>query len=316
MPDYKGLTIRFEGDASGLISSLQQIDAATGRTTSALSRINEALKLQPRNQSLYSLQTQELTKLVGAQEKRVTGLNKTIKENERAYSRSNKELEKREKWLSRLQRIEGHYEKDPSMWKDMFPSKAALQRAIADAQAAYDEALASVEENSSALDDNRREAELARVKLEELKRAQQDAAEQEAFHASKLGKTSIALSEYADALDIVGDKLVHVGGLLTAGSLAGVLTFGRSVLTQTEAFGNEVSRIGGYLEIEGAALEHMSDVALQYGKDTRYSAVEAAQAISELAKGGMTQAQIEGGALNATLQLASAGNLDFARAAR
>lgn len=315
MPDYKGLTIRFEGDASGLISTLQQIDSATERTTSTLSRINSALKLNPNNQKLYALQTQELGRLVTSQEKRVSGLNKTVKENERAYSRSNKELEKREKWLNRLHRIEGYYEKDPSMWKDMFPSQKALADAVADAQKAYDDALASVQENSSALEENQVNAELAKVKLEELKNAQRDSQIVQDFQTSKLGKTSIALGQYADGLDLIGDKLLKIGGVLTVGGIAGMLSIGRSVLSETEEYGNAISKVGGYLDITGAELEHMSELALQFGKDTRYSAVEAADAISELAKGGMTQAQIEGGALDATLQLASAGNLSLADAA-
>lgn len=154
----------------------------------------------------------------------------------------------------------------------------------------------------------RNEIELANVKLNGLK----DALFQ---NTDKFITASNVLAKYADGLDYVGTKLQTLGGILTVGGLAGVLTIGRSVLSETEEYGNAISKVGGYLDITGSELEHMSELALQFGKDTRYSAVEAADAISELAKGGMTQAQIEGGALDATLQLASAGNLSLAQAA-
>lgn len=304
--DYRGLTIRFEGDASSLISSLQQIDAATERTTSMLSRINQGLKLNPTNTRLYAAQTQEYGRLVTSQTERISNLNKAIKENQRQYTNAAKRAETARTKLEKVApAYAAYYEKyGDGITKSVYAEADAL----AEAEKARND-------YADALENSQQEMVLAEEKLASLTKAQKNAQITEDFHNSSLGKASIFLGDYANALDYVGDKLQRLGGVLTIGSVAGLLTVGRSVLTQTEAFGNEVSRIGGYLELEGAALEHMSDVALQYGKDTRYSAVEAAQAISELAKGGMTQAQIEGGALNATLQLASAGNIGFARAA-
>lgn len=53
------------------------------------------------------------------------------------------------------------------------------------------------------------------------------------------------------------------------------------------------------------ALGRLSDYALQMGQDTVYSANEAASAMLELSKGGMTAAQIKGGDLASTLNLAA-----------
>ena len=62
-------------------------------------------------------------------------------------------------------------------------------------------------------------------------------------------------------------------------------------------------------------LKDLSDLALKMGRDTTFSASQAGDAMLELAKGGLTAAQIRGGALASTLTLASAGGLELGNAA-
>ena len=59
----------------------------------------------------------------------------------------------------------------------------------------------------------------------------------------------------------------------------------------------------------------LRDAAMQAGADTQYSASEAAQAITELGKAGVSTADILGGGLTGALSLAAAGQMDVARAA-
>ena len=54
--DYQGLTIQFNGDASGLLATLKQIDGATTATQQSLSRVTKALKLDPSSAALYASQ--------------------------------------------------------------------------------------------------------------------------------------------------------------------------------------------------------------------------------------------------------------------
>lgn len=126
----------------------------------------------------------------------------------------------------------------------------------------------------------------------------------------------LGLKQGGDALKSFGDSISKLGDKLTIISGTMLLTFGRKMVQSVQEFGNEISRVGGYLGIEGEQLENMRELALKFGKDTQYSATEAAQAISELAKGGLTDAQISAGALDSTLQLAAAGQLDFGTAAK
>lgn len=59
----------------------------------------------------------------------------------------------------------------------------------------------------------------------------------------------------------------------------------------------------------------LQGLAIQLGKDTSFSANEAGEAMLELAKGGLSAADIKAGALKGTLQLAAAGGVDLATAA-
>lgn len=64
----------------------------------------------------------------------------------------------------------------------------------------------------------------------------------------------------------------------------------------------------------GGPTKALSDLAKQMGAETAFSAKDAADAMLELAKGGMTAAQIEGGALEATMTAAAAGGISLAEA--
>jgi TP901 family phage tail tape measure protein len=63
------------------------------------------------------------------------------------------------------------------------------------------------------------------------------------------------------------------------------------------------------------AMKRLSAAAIQAGKDTQYSATEAADAEDELAKAGISAKDIYGGALTGALSLAAAGQLDVGSAA-
>lgn len=118
------------------------------------------------------------------------------------------------------------------------------------------------------------------------------------------------------SMQAIGDAMVSVTDAYTKFvGLAAIIGAPR-LIRSVEEYGNVVAQIGGYLDITGDKLESMSELALYTGKETIYSATEAGQAISNLAKGGMTEAQIKAGALEATVSLAAAGQLDLADAAK
>jgi TP901 family phage tail tape measure protein len=60
-------------------------------------------------------------------------------------------------------------------------------------------------------------------------------------------------------------------------------------------------------------IESLRKAALQAGKDTQYSATQAADGITELSKAGVSTADILNGGLRGALSLAAAGQIDRRR---
>lgn len=81
-------------------------------------------------------------------------------------------------------------------------------------------------------------------------------------------------------------------------------------------FDKSMAQVGVALKSPTEAMGDLRGLATKMGAETIFSANDAAQAMLDLAKGGMTQAQIQGGALDSTMQLAAAGGIELADAAR
>lgn len=77
-------------------------------------------------------------------------------------------------------------------------------------------------------------------------------------------------------------------------------------------------RMSGVQAVSGASAEEMDQLskkALQLGKDTSFSATDAASAIEELVKAGISVPDVMNGAADATVALAAAGEIDLPQAA-
>ncbi|MGV9535017.1 phage tail tape measure protein [Streptosporangium sandarakinum] len=111
-----------------------------------------------------------------------------------------------------------------------------------------------------------------------------------------------------DAMSEVGGMAVGIG----AGLLAG---FGVAVKAAAD-FDKAMSGVAAASNAGAKEMSALRDAAIKAGADTAFSATEAAQAETELAKVGISTADILGGALKGSLDLAAAGQLDLATAAK
>lgn len=80
-------------------------------------------------------------------------------------------------------------------------------------------------------------------------------------------------------------------------------------------FDSAMSQVQAASQETGATLGQLSDLAIKAGADTQYSAVEAAQGITEMSKAGVASADIIGGGLVGALNLAASGQMEVADAA-
>lgn len=99
--------------------------------------------------------------------------------------------------------------------------------------------------------------------------------------------------------------------------IAGGLVVGGLALAEraTIRFDKELSSMKAATHANAAAMHLLRKAALQTGKDTQFSATEAARAETALAKAGVSVADILGGALKGATDLAAAGQLDVGQAA-
>lgn len=105
----------------------------------------------------------------------------------------------------------------------------------------------------------------------------------------------------------LGEKLAPVS--LAAGGVAA------APVNLANTFEDSMAQTAGALDIPMSKMGSLKELALQMGKDTIFSAKEAGNAMTELAKGGLTEADIAGGALKATMDLAAASQMDLGTSA-
>jgi TP901 family phage tail tape measure protein len=112
----------------------------------------------------------------------------------------------------------------------------------------------------------------------------------------------------------IGSNLTTVGAGLTAGITAPIAAIGATATTAASDFESAMNRVSALGEITGGDLDTLKGQALQLGKDTKYSATEAAQGMGELAAAGFNATQIMQ-AMPGVLDLAASGELSVGQAA-
>lgn len=123
------------------------------------------------------------------------------------------------------------------------------------------------------------------------------------------------LKKGGSATKALGEGITDLGRSMTLGLTVPIVAAGGAATSVAANFDDAMSQVQGALGGASADMDGLRDLALQLGADTVFSATESAQAMVELAKGGLTEAQIKGGALAASMDLAAAGQLNLADAA-
>jgi len=121
------------------------------------------------------------------------------------------------------------------------------------------------------------------------------------------GEFYAELGKSKQASDKLSSGMLVAGGALAAG-------FGLAVKAAAD-FDRQMSHVSAVAQANAKDLDALRSSAIKAGKDTQFSATQAAQAEEELAKAGISAKDIIGGGLRGALDLAAAGTLDLAEAA-
>jgi TP901 family phage tail tape measure protein len=120
-------------------------------------------------------------------------------------------------------------------------------------------------------------------------------------------RTEMEQAAKGGQLDAIADQAA-VAGIALVGMAGAAVKLGMD-------YEKAMSGVAAATKASAAEMEQLRQATLQAGKDTQYSATKAAQATTELAKAGVSTADILGGGLDGALDLAAAGQLDVAEAA-
>ena len=134
------------------------------------------------------------------------------------------------------------------------------------------------------------------------------AASKSAVNIEDLGKKGDAAAKrQTKSWDTIGkaSAVAAVGGALALGKMA----------SASITFDKALSGVAAVSNATAGELESLRAAALKAGADTSFSASQAADAEGELARAGVSTADILGGALRGSLDLAAAGQLDLGDAA-
>lgn len=131
--------------------------------------------------------------------------------------------------------------------------------------------------------------------------------DQAAKKTRELGSEAEKLAQKKAAFEQVGRSALLMGGVIAAGVALAV--------SKWAEFDQQMSYVQAATHETAANMGLLKDAAIDAGARTVFSATEAAAAIEELAKAGVSTADILSGGLDSALDLAAAGGLGVADAA-
>jgi TP901 family phage tail tape measure protein len=124
----------------------------------------------------------------------------------------------------------------------------------------------------------------------------------------RLGESATKSSAQAKSgFDLAGKGALLMGGVVAGG-------FAMAAKSSMD-FEKALSGVKAATGATAATMNGLRATAMKAGADTKYSATEAANGITEMAKAGVSAKDIMGGGLRGALSLAAAGQMDVAEAA-
>lgn len=168
-----------------------------------------------------------------------------------------------------------------------------LNKALAQAQAS------GVDRSSAAYRKLEREAELAKIKVEQLKKEQMEWMASQ----SRMGKLSTSMTNFGSSVSKAAGKMKYLS--LAAAGVAGI------ALKVGMDFDEGMSKVAAVSGASGDELQALRNKAKQMGATTKFSATEAAEAMNYMAMAGWKSKDMIGG-IEGIMNLAAASGEDLA----
>lgn len=285
-------------------------------TQRSLKDVNKLLKLDPSNTTLLTQKQQLLQKEIEETNTKLKALKRANEKAgesvknydawEKAYEPIRQEMDKTETSISKLKKkmkeLEDVGDIDTEEYKrlqsELKESNRHLKELQKQAKETGDEFGNPI--STSQYDALQREIIETEQQLKNLKKTAGSG-------SAAMEKISVTTGEIGGKMQSAGQAMMPVTAALTG--------LGAVSVSTANDFEDAMSQAAGALNMPMEQMGALRDLAIQTGKETIFSAQEAGQAITELAKGGLTEADIQAGALKATMDLAASSGMELGNAA-
>jgi TP901 family phage tail tape measure protein len=122
-------------------------------------------------------------------------------------------------------------------------------------------------------------------------------------------------AKFKEAFASIAKGAVVLGGALTLAFTRPIVNFGKESVGMAMSYDTTMRQVQAATEASAEEMDVMRQTCIDMGMDSVFSVNELGGAMLELAKSGLTPAQIRAGALRSSMLLATAGGLGLAEAA-
>lgn len=312
----KGITIELNGDATGLDKALKGVEGTLKKTEISLKDVTKLLKLDPKNTVLLKQKHDLLQKSIVETKNKLKQLNEANKQVSASYKNY-------DKWKAAYEPIKAETDQTKKKIEELKASMSKLEKGGKIDTDEYKKLQAEVDESSNHLKELKEQAKAVDeefgkpISPEKYNALQREIAETKQ-HLKELEKTSgsasAAMEKISKSAEKFGKKTEQIGKKMMPVT-AGVTAIGTASVVTANNFEDAMSQAAGALDNPMEQMGELRDLAIQMGQETIFSATEAGNAITELAKGGLSEGQIQAGALQTAMDLAAASGMSLGDAA-
>lgn len=324
-----GITVEIGGDTTGLNKALGSVDSSIKKTQSSLKDVNRLLKLDPKNTELLA----QKQKMLGSQ---IENTSKRLETLKKASEQAAKTKDNYDAWKAKFTPLQQEADKTKTKLDELKAKQAELEKAGKVDTQEYKDLQKEIDETKAHLKEVKEEQKAVNEEFgNPIPPEKYDALQREILETEKnlesLKKEAASTTPALEKVAQVGEKMQKVGqGMQSAGKAmlpvtAAVTAAGVASVKTAADFDSAMSQVAasmGKTNDELAAIQVSTDdfngtlgeFAQKMGRETAFSAKEAAEGLNVLAQAGYSaQEQVE--ILPDVLNLAAAGQIDMGSAA-
>ena len=314
----KGITVEIGGDTTNLVKSLEGVNKNIRNTQSQLKDVERLLKLDPTNTELLT-QKQKLLKDAVSDTKNKLQALKTASE------AAAKTADNYGAWKTKYDAIQSEIETTTTELKKLKKQAEDAEKQLADgkiSQEKYDALQSKIKSTETKLKDLKEAAKqvddefghpISPEQYDALQREIQQTENDLKKLEQQAGESRTALvklSETGKKFQDVGDKISGVGTKLLPVS-TGIAAIGTLAVKTGADFDSAMSKVASISGATGSEIDALRDKAREMGSKTKFSASEAADAMSYMAMAGWKTSDMLNG-IEGIMNLAAASGEDLA----